>query len=310
MRNWRINLTLVFIFLFGAAILSRLVYLQIIQADFYSALAKGQQNFFIKTQGERGKIFFQNHELPVATNKANYFVYASPPEIPQEEKESVAEALSRILAQDAKLIYEELQKDSLYELVKDRLSEKEIKILEEQKFSGIYIGKENARDYPYEEFASHVLGFVNKDGDGQYGAEEYWDDILRGKDNVLSSERGPFGYFFPNKAESSSDGSDLFLTVDYNIQYFVEKLLSDAQKKINFEAGSVIVMKPKTGEVIALADLPNFNPNKYYQEKNLAIFQTDAIQKAFEPGSVFKPITMAGALNEGKMTPQATYRDS
>src|SRR3989338_1759668 len=107
MKNWRINLISFFIFLFGVAILSRLFFLQVVKDDFYYALAKGQQNFFVKTQGERGKIFFQNHELPVATNKANYFVYASPPEIPQEEKESTAEVISRILALDASLIYAE-----------------------------------------------------------------------------------------------------------------------------------------------------------------------------------------------------------
>ena len=309
MRNWRINSILFLLFLFGVAIISRLFFLQVMQNDFYSAWAKGQQNFFVKTQGERGKIFFQNHDLPLASTKINYFLYASPPEIPQEQKEKTAEIISGIIGQDKLLIHENLQEDSLYELIKDRLSENEADELNAQKLSGIYIGKENQRDYPYGQFASHILGFVNKDGHGQYGVEEYWDDFLKGKENILEGERGPLGYFFSNRENESSDGSDLTLTVDYNIQYVAEKLLAGAKNDLDIDGGTIIVIKPRTGEIIALADFPNFDPNKYYQEKNLEIFQTDATQKVFEPGSVFKPITMAGALNEGKISPQTTYQD-
>src|SRR3989344_2680489 len=167
MRNWRIHLILFLLFLFGVAIVSRLFFLQVMQNDFYSALAKGQQNFFVKAQGERGKIFFQNHDLPLASTKINYFLYASPPEIPQEQKEKTAEIVSGIIGQEKGLIYEKLQEDSLYELIKDRLSENEADGLNGQKLAGIYIGKENQRDYPYGAFASHILGFVNKDGHGQ-----------------------------------------------------------------------------------------------------------------------------------------------
>lgn len=289
--------------------MSRLVFLQIMHHDLYSALARGQQKFFISTLGERGKIFFQNHELPIAKDKISYFIYASPPEIKPEEKENTAEILSQSLGLKKSFILEKIQKESLYELIKDRITEGESEDLRSRKISGIYIGEEKQRDYPYGEFASHILGFVNKDGKGQYGAEEYWDDIMAGQKNVLEGERGPLGYFFTNKDESISDGSDLFLTVDYNIQYFAEKLLAQAQKNLKIEGGTIIAIKPQSGEILALADFPNFDPNKYYQESNFRVFQTDAIQKIFEPGSVFKPITMAGALNEEKITPHTTYQD-
>jgi len=309
MKNWRANLVLISIFIFGAAILSRLVFLQIIENDFYSALAKGQQRFSINTQGERGKIFFQNHDLPLAQDKNSYFVYVSPMEVRQEEKENIAEILSGELGLEKDLIQQKLQKDSLYELIKDKLAEKEVQDLKSSKLSGIHIDKNKLRDYPYGEFASHILGFVNKDGWGQYGIEEYWDDVLAGKAQTLEGERGPFGYFFTNRDESSSDGSDLILTVDYNIQYFAEKLLAQAEKNLKIEGGTIIVINPQSGEILALADFPNFDPNKYYQESNLEVFQTGAVQRTFEPGSVFKPITMAGALNEDKITPQTTYKD-
>ncbi|MBI2041977.1 MAG: penicillin-binding protein 2, partial [Candidatus Nealsonbacteria bacterium] len=285
MKNWRINLVLIFISLFGVAILSRLFFLQILQHDFYSALARGQQSFSVNIPGERGKIFFQNHDLPVSQDKNIYLVYASPLEIKPEEKENISEILSNDLGLDKDAIFKILQKDSLYELIKDRLSEKEAQDLQRNELTGIHVDEKGLRDYPYGEFASHILGFVNKDGRGQYGIEEYWDDIL------------------------SREGSDLMLTIDYNVQYLAEKLLSEAKENLNIDGGTIIVMRPQSGEILALAEYPNFNPNKYYQEKDLQVFQTDAIQKIFEPGSVFKPITMSGALNEGKITPQTTYRD-
>lgn len=285
MKNWRINLVLIFISLFGVAILSRLFFLQILQHDFYSALARGQQSFSVNIPGERGKIFFQNHDLPVSQDKNIYLVYASPLEIKPEEKENISEILSNDLGLDKDAIFKIFQKDSLYELIKDRLSEKEAQDLQRNELTGIHVDEKGLRDYPYGEFASHILGFVNKDGRGQYGIEEYWDDIL------------------------SREGSDLMLTIDYNVQYLAEKLLSEAKENLNIDGGTIIVMRPQSGEILALAEYPNFNPNKYYQEKDLQVFQTDAIQKIFEPGSVFKPITMSGALNEGKITPQTTYRD-
>ncbi|MBI2450570.1 MAG: penicillin-binding protein 2 [Candidatus Nealsonbacteria bacterium] len=288
MRNWRINLVLIFIFLFGAAIISRLVFLQIIQNDFYLALAKGQQKFFTDNRGERGRIFLQNHEFPVATEKINYFIYASPLEIGPEEKEKISEILNQTFGLEKGPVFKKLQNDSLYELLKDRLTEKEVSDFDGLSLKGIYLGQEKQRDYPYGRFASHLLGFVNKDLEGQYGIEEYWNDYLAGKEK---------------------SGSDLILTIDYNIQYFAEKLLSDARKNLDFEGGTIIVIKPQSGEILALADFPNFDPNKYYEQSNFLVFQADAIQKIYEPGSVFKPITMAGALNDSKITPSTTYQD-
>jgi stage V sporulation protein D (sporulation-specific penicillin-binding protein) len=215
--HWRINFILGLIFLFAAAIIGRLVFLQIIKYDFYSALARGQQGLFIGNNAERGEIFFK-----IATSKMSPLVYLYPRKI---------------------------------------------------------------RSYPYGSFASHILGFVNNDGEGQYGVEGYWNKILEDKER------------------------DLRLTVDYNIQYQAEKLLNGAVRSLNAEGGTIIVMEPGSGSILALADSPNFDPNNFSQEKNLGIFQADAFQKIFEPGSAFKPITMAAALDKGKITPQTTFSD-
>lgn len=309
MKNWRINTVLVLIFIFSAAIVGRLVFLQIINHDLYAALARGQQKLFFSTLGERGEIFLQGHSSPVATNQQYPFLYLSPVEIPLAEQDSVIEALSTHLNISQAEIKEKMQPDSLYELVKDQLSQEEYETLSALELTGVHFGQEDIREYPYDEFASHLLGFVNQDGQGQYGVEEYWDNVLCGKEGFWEGERGPLGYFFPGANESETEGQDLYLTIDYNIQYLAEKLLKKAQADLNIEGGTILVMEPTTGKMLALANLPAFNPNQYFAEKDFSIFQTDATQKIFEPGSVFKPITMAAALDTGKITPQTSYFD-
>lgn len=310
MRNWRINLILFLIFIFGLAIIGRLVFIQILKQEFYTALAKGQEKIFARIQGERGEIFFQNHPFPIATNKIYQFVYASPKEIPSEEKIKTVEILSEVLDLNNDFLREKLKKDSLYELIKDDLSEKEVEVLRDLDLTGIYLGERRGRIYPYQEFASHLLGFVNKDGQGQYGVEEYWSDYLEGKKEFLEGEKNPWGFLFlPSGEEPEIRGADLILTVDYNIQYFSEKLLKKAKSLYDIERGTIIVIEPHSGKILALANWPAFNPNQYFQEKDFEIFQNEATQRIFEPGSVFKPITMAGALNEGKISPQTTYLD-
>lgn len=308
MKSWRINVILSILFLFAAAIIGRLVFLQIISHDFYLALARGQQKIFTDVVGERGEIFFQNHDSPVATTKTYFLVYASPNEIASEDKESAAKAIGEALDLDYDFVLQKLQKDSLYDVIKEGVEEKDYERLKVMNIKGMHFTRTESRYYPYASFASPLLGFVNDDGEGQYGIEGYWDDSLAGKKKFWEGERGLLGYFSP-RLEGDIKGSDIFLTVDYNIQYQAEKLLKSASAKLDFDGGSIIVIDPKDGKIMALAEYPNFDPNEYYKEKDLSVFQISAAQKIFEPGSAFKPITMAAALNEGVITPQTTYQD-
>jgi len=309
MKNWRIHFVLTLIFIFSAAVACRLFYLQVLEHDFYAAFAGGQQKLFQDVIGDRGEIFLANHDLPVATNREYSFLYLVPAKVSADEKERVAQALSKKLNMDKDYLLSKLQKDNLYEFVKDKMTDETVASIEELKLPGVYFETAISREYPYGDFASHVLGFVNQDGEGQYGAEEYWNDVLHGKEAFWEGIKGPLGYFFPGRTDSDNKGEDLHLTVDYNIQYFAEKLLRDAEKTLTIEGGTIIVIDPNSGKLLALADLPSFNPAEYSQEKDFSVFQSDAIQKIFEPGSVFKAITMAAALDQGKITPETTYRD-
>ena len=310
MKSLRINLVLLFILLLGAAIIGRLFFLQILNNDFYSALSQGQQKFFEQTIGERGKIFVhdQNNLLALAINKEISFAYISPEEI--EEKESTAQQISEVLGLDKELVLNKVKKDSLYELVKKRITKEEENKLKDLNLEGVYIGNDKIREYPQNTFASHLLGYLGGNGIGQYGIEGYWNDVLTGKQGMIKGERGPNGFLFFKQKDIK--GSDIVLTIDYNIQYQAEKLLKKAKKELDIESGQIIVIDPKTGKLIALANFPVFNPNfyeEYAKQGNLEIFQNGVIQKIFEPGSVFKAITMAIALDKGKITPQTTFID-
>lgn len=166
------------------------------------------------------------------------------------------------------------------------------------------------RYYPQEFFASQVVGFLGGEGIGQYGLEGYYEDALEGEEKLQQGERNPWISFFSTKKNPAQRGSDLILTIDYNIQFRAEKLLEEARQNLNIEGGEIIIMDPNSGKILAMANFPNFNPNEYSQEKNFEVFKNGAIQEIFEPGSVLKAITMAAALDDGKITPQTTYVDT
>lgn len=303
MAKWRINLVLIFIFLFGATVIGRLIYIQIIRHDYYRAQAFGQQKLIIPEKGERGRIFFSQGQI-LATNKKEIFLHINPREI--EKKEETALILSETLSLDKNWLLERIRRDSSFVRIKNNLTEKEIRDLKEKKIKGVYLGREVKRIYPHNSLASQVVGFVGGDGIGQYGLEGFYNQILEGEKGFRKKTRvfreSPF--INPGKR-----GSDLFLTLDYNIQFKAERLLVQANNSLDFERGTILVICPRSGKIIALANFPNFNPNQYEQENDFKIFKNSAVQRIFEPGSVLKPITMAAALEEQKITPQTTYID-
>ena len=306
MKNWRIIAVFIFMIIFATAIIGRLAYIQIVNHDFNKALAQGQQNQFNVSEGERGRIFFKNGEI-LATNTVGVYAFVSPIEV--EEKERAAKELSLILQIDEEVILAKLNKDTLFEKIKNNINKEEEQLIEELAISGIYSREELFRNYPQEEMASQVVGFFGGENKGQYGIEEYYDDILRGKKQIQKKERGLFGSFF-GVSKQSNEGSDIILTLDYNIQFMAESLLKQAQEDLNIESGQIIVMEPASGKILAMASWPNFNPNNYAEIDDFDIFQNSTIQKLFEPGSVMKPITMAAAIDKKKITPQTTYIDT
>ena len=313
MLTRRINIVLFLIILFGATLVGRLVYIQILKHDFYQALAKGEHRLVKVVDPDRGEIFAQdkNGDLYVlATNKETTFVFIAPDKIKDKEKTTLSLADAVGLAK--KEIEEKFQKaQEPFVVIKRHLTDQEIKAIKELNKEGVYLEKDVERYYPHNELASYVLGFVGGQGIGQYGIEGFWEKELRGKGGIIAGERSVEGrmiFFDPKKSLPPTEGSDLILTIDPNIQFQSEELLKEAKKKLEFEDGQIIVYNPQNGEILAAASFPGFDPNEY-SKYDLSVFVNPFSQKFFEPGSVFKPITLASAIEEGKITPQTTYLD-
>ncbi|KKP32340.1 MAG: hypothetical protein A2312_04915 [Candidatus Staskawiczbacteria bacterium RIFOXYB2_FULL_32_9] len=316
MTNWRVNTILVLFFVFSAIVFGRLFFLQIIKHKYYQAQALGQQAGFSEVQGKRGQIFFQNSQeskgefgtgdvKSLAINKDLWTLSAIPENI--EDKNIFASKVSQIIGESENVIFSKIENKEGYTIIKKNLSETEKVELNKLTLKGLRLEPVTTRFYPQGELSAHVIGFVNGDGLGQYGIEGFYNSILTGKTGIKEKKTGldSIGEDFV----LNLDGSDIYLTIDYNIQLQAESLLKEAKKNLDIDAGQIIVVKPDSGRILAMANFPSFDLNLYGREKNMEIFQNSCIQKIFEPGSVQKPLTMALAINEGKITPNTTYID-
>jgi len=284
-NNLRNYFILSLVFIAYAVIIGRLYYLQVMMGEHYRVWAQGLQSYSRNSDAqERGEIFFAGGQ-PLAINKDFAYAYASPLNI--KDKDKTAAAVAEILGLKKNDLSEKFGKDSLYVLLKEKLTDEEASRVKDAKLDGVYADKKNMRYYPQGTVAAQLAGFVDDDGKGQYGLEEYYNEEL-------------------------ADGKDIFLNVDYNIQYQAEKMLAEAKTKLEAIDAEAIVADPKTGAIIAMAKTPNFDPNEYkkFANEDIEIFNNSSCQTLFEPGSVFKALTMSGAINEKKVTPQTTYFDS
>ena len=163
-----------------------------------------------------------------------------------------------------------------------------------------------ARRYPSGTVAAQVLGFVDIEGHGQAGIEQHYDGLLRGHPGKIQLERDPQGRAIPQgrrSLEPAEPGTDLVLTIDQHLQYVTEQALYRAVRQHKAKAGSVVVMSPRSGEVLAMANMPTFDPNRIAASKPEAR-KNRAIADVFEPGSTNKTITAAAALQHGVVTPK------
>lgn len=303
--------------IFGAAIalLARLGYIQIVQHPVYSTLAQEQYDIFKKLFPDRGRIFAQDKATgethPVAINDEQYEIYAIPKRI--KEPRDLSEALAPLLEMDESEIYEAVSdKNEIYHLIKRKVSREVHDQVMELGLKGIGSRSEMIRFYPEKNIFSHAIGFLGYKGSeraGQYGVEGFLNDILAGKSGYLND------FFAMSKAsaktfQEAQDGSDIVLTVDRTIQFAACKKLRDAVLAHGAENGSVIIMNPKNGEIWAICSYPDFNPNEYQKIENASVFNNTAVFQSYEPGSTFKSITMAAALDKGLVEPHTVYADT
>lgn len=300
----RINIIIVIVVILAAGLLFRLFQKQILEHDTYLAQAEGQYIVKKDLPAQRGKIFASDL-FPLATNRQYYQVLAVPRNI--KNPDETAEKLASILGTSKNDIFAEINNDKNYvPPLKHGLTEEEGDKIANLKIRGVIVLPESKRFYPESELAAQVLGFTNNLGEGQYGIEGYFNDQLKGFSGELSAEKDTKGRLFSigEKVEPKS-GADYILTLDHSIQYQAEQIIQEAVKTYQADSGFIGIMEPKSGAVMAMASTPNFDPNKFNEvsQENQNVFNNPGVVAAWEPGSVFKPLVMAAAINEGKVQP-------
>lgn len=199
-----------------------------------------------------------------------------------------------------------------YEVLDDEFKQ----FIEERALPGIVLEEQEVRTYPEKTLAAHALGYVGYQEEGRvgrYGIEGYFEDTLAGDLGFLSSERDTGGNYIGSAARefrAARDGSDVVLTIDRVVQSFVEEELKKGVEKYGAERGSILVMNPKTGAIIGMATYPTFDPNYYYAITDPRVQLNPIVSDIFEPGSILKPVVMAAAIEEEKITPDTTVVDN
>lgn len=215
-----------------------------------------------------------------------------------------------------KLVERFSKENDPYEPIARGVGENVLKKIDELKLPGIHYILEDARSYPEAGLGGHIFGFVRDDDKtgltGQYGLEGYFNEFLAGKNGFLDTETDVSGRWIgvgSRDFEPATNGGNILLTIDRTVQYIACKELKAGVERYDADSGSVIIMDPKTGKILAMCSVPDFDPNEYNMVEDISIYNNNAIFTAYEPGSVIKPITMAGAIDIGALTPTTTYTD-
>jgi cell division protein FtsI (penicillin-binding protein 3)/stage V sporulation protein D (sporulation-specific penicillin-binding protein) len=309
--------------LFAGVIVGKLFFLQILDHSFYEALASGQHDLFQELFPERGDIFVHDNKdgdlVKAATNQKLAFVYADPRQI--ENPSETVDKLGVVFEWDdetkASMVIKLSDRTDPYEPIKREVSNDILARIEALGLSGISYIRESSRFYPETGLGGHVFGFLGSNSDGslsgKYGIEGYFDDELTGTPGFLRSERDIAGRLIAvadRAFQPAVDGADVILTIDRNIQYFACLKLKTAVLKHNADGGSVVIVEPSTGRILAMCGSPDFEPNNYGQVLSIDDFNNPVTFDPYEPGSVFKPLTMAAALDSGAVEPTTTYEDT
>ncbi|MCK4534550.1 MAG: penicillin-binding protein 2, partial [Syntrophobacterales bacterium] len=300
--RFRVVSILIFFLVLYVALASRAFQLQVVSGETLGKLADRQHKKSLTLYPERRFIFDRNGQKLAATIMADS-VYVDPSSV--EEHRKVSSKLASILGVKRQKIAGALSNQGSFRWIARQISPVRAERIRALNLKGVHLIQEPKRFYPHREMACHLLGFVGLDSTGLEGLEVKYDEYLKDipKDVVWGRDaRGHKLYLSDNSGGTIDDRScSLFLTIDSKIQYIVESQLRDAVERTGAKGGSVIVMDPRTGEVLAMANEPLFNPNTF------SIYPADArrnraVTDCFDPGSVFKPFVVAAALEEGLVT--------
>ena len=296
----RIKLFLViFIFLF-VVIIGRVVFVQVFEYHKLSSLANDLWSRDLPIEGDRGLILDRNGVV-LADNITTTSLILIPNQI--KNKEEVSASLANILNVSKEEMDRHVYKETSIERVHPegrRLSFSIADKIESLKYDGVYLVRESKRYYPYGDVLSHVLGYVGIDNQGLSGIELMYDEYLKGENGAIKYYSDAKGNRL-NLSEiflDSASGMNIYLTIDINIQLALERELSNAESTLSPDHSLGIVIDPNTGEILAMASRPDYDPNNYQKFTNEVLNRNLPIWMTYEPGSTFKIITMSSAVEE------------
>ena len=287
--------------LFGVIVFIKLFYVQIIQHDKLTELAKSNWDREIPFSSERGEITDRNGKL-IVTNELAPTLYFMPTQ--NDNIEQAANQVAEVLNLDAKKLYEKMNSKSylvkLAPEAKNISYEQAVKI-QELKIDGLYSGVDYDRSYPYGNLLSRLVGFTGYDSQGLAGIEYQYDRLLTSKDAAIKLFTDAKGKPLPHVNDEwreGKQGATVNLTIDVEVQKVIERELSQAMTKYNAEQALAIAMNPKTGEILALSSYPTYDPSKF-EEVDSSIYNRNLpVWMTYEPGSTFKIITLSAAVEE------------
>jgi cell division protein FtsI/penicillin-binding protein 2 len=298
----------IFTLLFGL-MAARLVVVQIVEAPKFQELAARQRERVIPLPAKRGSVLDRNGES-LAITLDYKMVFVDPAHV--TDPVDGAAKLARVLHEDPLDIESKLRgsgPDDRFDFIARQVDPELAKRIKALHVDGIYFEDEPKRYYPGERLASQLLGFVNLEGTAFGGIEGAYDGILAGEPGEMTLEQDPAGVPLPQAEYSQTraqPGRSLFLTIDKEIQFFTEHTLAQAARTYNASAGSAIVMRVGTGEILAMANVPTFDANDPGKAPPDAQ-RNRAVTDVYEPGSAFKIVTASAALEEGIVTPKSTF---
>lgn len=314
----RIDLVLLFWLLLTLILVGRAFYIQVVKHSYYTSLADKQYVSQVAANFDRGSIYFSKYKgelVPAANLYTRYRLAITPNQI--KDPKSVYEKLSTVFTlNEEEFIQRASKEDDPYEEVAKDLTQEQVNALRALKIKGLTYVKDNKRSYPQEEVGAKILGFVGNDGrrlKGQYGLERYYDDILaRGDSNISVNFFAELFADIESNVVSNKDRQegDVVTTIDAEAARMLHATLKETKEAWKSETVGGIIMDPKTGKILALEALPEYDPNQFSQVKDGSVFLNQIVSGVYEMGSIIKPITMASALDSGVVTEKTTYNDT
>lgn len=305
----RLNVLIWLVLIVGGFIVWRLFQKSVIEHPIYAKQAESQYEVSKELPSRRGTIYAQDAErgqiVAMAATEERFDILVVPRNI--KDKPAAAKTLSEVFGLDQAATLEAIDNDKLYlpPLVRGA-TKAQHDLIVEQGFAGLYIEKHHHRVYPENQTAAQLLGFVNRDGQGNYGLEGYYNTMLRGEAGSVVGEKDTLGRIISTIQEiKPKDGASLELTLDHNLEFAIEDRLYQGVEDTQSASGQVIVMDPNDGAILAMAGTPAYDPNKFSEfAQESHRYQIQSIATPYEPGSIMKPVVMASAIDLGKVEPE------